>query len=102
FLQPLHERIVAGAPLRVVVGQIGEHADAPHALTGLRPRRERARWRASEQRDEVAPSHSITSSARASNVGGTVRPSALAVARLTTNSYLFGACTGRGGGVLPL
>jgi hypothetical protein len=38
--------------------------------------------------------YSITSSARASNVGGTVRPSALAVLRLITSSYLVGACTG--------
>ena len=35
--------------------------------------------------------YSITSSARASNVGGTVRPSALAVLRLMTGSYLVGA-----------
>ena len=35
--------------------------------------------------------YSITSSARASNVGGTVRPSSLAVLRLITSSYLFGA-----------
>ena len=32
--------------------------------------------------------HSITSSARASNVGGTVRPSAIAVLRLMTSLYL--------------
>ena len=49
----------------------------------LRPRRERPRRRrAAEQRDELAPLHSITSSARASSVGGTSRPSALAVLRL--------------------
>ena len=35
--------------------------------------------RAAEQRDELAPFHSITSSARASSDGGTVRPSTLAV-----------------------
>jgi hypothetical protein len=38
-----------------------------------------------EQRDELAARHSITSSARASNVGGTSRPSALAVIRLMTS-----------------
>src|SRR5262245_25861233 len=38
--------------------------------------------------------HSITSSARASSVGGTSRSSALAVLRLITISYLVGACTG--------
>src|SRR5215831_16601644 len=36
---------------------------------------------------------SITSSARESSEGGTVRPSALAVFRLMTSSYLVGACT---------
>jgi hypothetical protein len=49
----------------------------------LRPRRERpCGRRAAEQRDELAPPHSITSSARASSVAGTSRPSALAVLRL--------------------
>src|SRR5262249_21199909 len=46
--------------------------------------------------------HSITSSARASNVTGTSRPSALAVLRLITSSYLVGACTGRSAGFSPL
>src|SRR6202022_2163200 len=40
-------------------------------------------------------SHSITSSARATSVGGTSRPIAFAVLRLITNSNLFGAWTGR-------
>ena len=35
--------------------------------------------------------YSITSSARASSIGGTSRPSALAVLRLITSSYLVGA-----------
>src|SRR5262249_53592292 len=44
----------------------------------LRPRRERPRRRAAEQRDELAPrNHSITSSAAARSVNGTVRPSTL-------------------------
>lgn len=37
--------------------------------------------------------YSTTSSARASSMGGTVRPSAFAVLRLITSSYLVGACT---------
>jgi len=41
---------------------------------GNRPRRSRA----TEQRDELAASHSITSSARPSSEGGAVRPSAFA------------------------
>jgi hypothetical protein len=40
-------------------------------------------------------SYSITSSARVSNVGGTVRCSAFAVLRLMTSSNLVGCCTGR-------
>src|SRR5262249_8193233 len=38
--------------------------------------------------------HSITSSAVASSVGGTVRPKALAVLWFITRSYFVGACTG--------
>jgi hypothetical protein len=48
------------------------------------------------------PIHSITSSARASTAGGTVRPSALAVLRLIARSYLVGVCTGRSAGFSPL
>ena len=58
--------------------------------------------RAAKQRDELAPPHSITSSARASSVAGTSRPSALAVLRLITSSNLVGACTGRSAGFSPL
>jgi hypothetical protein len=47
-------------------------------------------------------SYSITSSARASSDGGTVRPSAFAVLRLIANSYLVGACTGRSAAFSPL
>src|SRR5262245_6602831 len=84
-----------------------EHADPPYAPWLLRARHERPRdGRAAEQRDEVAAlhlrGHSITSSARASSVGGISRPSALAVLRLITNWYLVGFCTGRSAGFSPL
>src|SRR5499425_2724645 len=46
--------------------------------------------------------HSITSSARASTDGGISRPSAFAVLRLMTSSYLVGACTGKSPGFSPL
>src|SRR4051812_1048795 len=69
----------------------------------LRARRQRPRRRrAAEERDELAPLHSITSSARASRVGGMSRPSAFAVLRLMTSSYFVGACTGRSAGFSPL
>jgi ABC-type transport system substrate-binding protein len=47
------------------------------------------------------PSHSITSSARASRVGGTSRPSALAVFRLIKSSNRVGCSTGRSAGLAP-
>ena len=50
----------------------------------------------------VFATHSITSSARPSSVSGTVRPSALAVLRLMTNSTLVACCTGRSAGFSPL
>src|SRR5215467_11304028 len=46
--------------------------------------------------------YSITSSASESSDGGTSRPSALAVLRLTSSSYLVGVCTGRSVGFSPL
>src|SRR5262249_26773956 len=81
--QTLTER---GEELWGVAGRPGgEDPDHWHHRL-LRARRERPSSRAAEQRDELAPFHSITSSARASSVGGTVRPSSLAVLRLTASS----------------
>src|SRR5262249_5252757 len=68
----------------------------------LRARRERpCRSRAAEQRDEFAALHSITSSARASRLSGTVRPSVLAVLRLRASSNFTGACTGKSAAFSP-
>src|SRR5262249_9687694 len=53
-------------------------------------------------RKDRCVTHSITSSARASTVAGISRPSAFAVLRLTTSSYLVGACTGKSDGFSPL
>src|SRR5262249_27225939 len=58
--------------------------------------------RAAEQRDELAPSHSITSSASCCNCRGTLRPRAFAVLRLITSSNLVGCSTGRSAGLSPL
>src|SRR6516164_11302668 len=87
--------------LRVVFGHCHDSGDPPHAVGRLCPRSERPRSRAAEQRDELASLYSITSSARASRVGGTSRPSALAVARLITSSTLVGNSTGRSAGLEP-
>jgi hypothetical protein len=62
-------------------------AISPCLLRARRKRpKERRRRRAAEQRDDLAAFHSITSSARASSVGGISRPSALAVLRLIISS----------------
>src|SRR5262249_46256862 len=55
-----------------------------------------------EPHDGLAPPHSITSSARASSVGGTSRPSTCAVCKLMTNSNLVGRATGSSPGFSPL
>src|SRR5262249_55902357 len=94
----------AGLCFRIVGSQVHEHAYAPNLLLLLRARCERPRGRAAKQRDElaaVAP-HSITSSARASSVGGTSRPRAFAVFRVRISSKLVGCSTGRSAGFVPL
>src|SRR5262249_44491857 len=80
-----------------------EHIHASHPLALLRPRRDRPRCRrATEQRDELAASdHSITSSALASNVAGTVTPSDLAVFRFTLNPSLVACSPGSPLGFAP-
>src|SRR5262249_1091954 len=70
----------------------------------LRARRERPRdRRAADQRDELtAGAHSITSSARASSIGGISMPSNLAVAKLMTSSNLVDRIIGMSAGFSPL
>src|SRR5262249_33027263 len=75
--------------------------ETDHRQRLLRARRERPHRRAAEERDEVAPFHSITSSARVSMVGAMSRPSALAVLRLITSSKRVGCSTGRSPGFAP-
>src|SRR5262249_14793475 len=68
----------------------------------LRAHRERPCCRrAAEKRDERPPLHSITSSARASSVGGISRPSNLAAVRLMMSSNLVGCSTGMSPGFAP-
>src|SRR6516165_7610440 len=103
LLQPLFEGGGPGLRAGVALGQSGQNTDPPHPLALLRPRRERPRGRrAAEQRDELAPLHSIASSASASKRSGMVRPSVLAVFRLITNSNLVDCSTGRSAGFAPL
>src|SRR5262245_39768362 len=66
-------------PLRIACVRAPQHAETPHPIGLLRARRERPRRHAAEERDALAACQSITSSARASMVSGTVRPRVLAV-----------------------
>src|SRR5262249_30044010 len=104
LLQALAQRIDARPSLGIVLGGVGQHSEAPHSVRLLRGRRlphGEAR-RAADQRHDLAPPHSITSSARCWSCQGTSRPSALAVFMLITSSYLMGAWTGSSLNLAPL
>src|SRR5262245_14553281 len=104
LLQPLQERCEASLVVGIVRIPRHEHTNPPHPLALLRPCRQRpSRRRAAEKADELAsPDHSITSSARASSVGGTSIPSTLAVFMLMIRSIRVACCTGRSAGFSPL
>src|SRR5262249_59927473 len=87
--------------LGVVGGTRHQHGDAPHPRSLLRPRRERPRRRAAEQRDDGAPVHSMISSASNCNELATSSPSARAVCILIPNSNLADCTTGRSEGIAP-
>src|SRR5262249_34135247 len=82
--------------------EVHQHANAAHSVGLLRACRERPSRRATNKCDELAPVHSITSSAVVSSDGGTVRPNDFAVLRLTTNSNFVGCSTGRSAGLVRL
>src|SRR5262245_38469939 len=88
--------------LNVIVMVRRKHRELTFNVRPLRARRERPRHRAAEQRDELAPFHSITSSASCWRCKGTSRPSALAVLRLIASSNLVGCITGKSAGLAPL
>src|SRR5262249_22372936 len=90
-LQLLLERCCPGLSFGIALGKVRKPPDPAPPVGLLRTRRERPCHRGpAEHRHELAALHSITSSARASSAGGTVRPSALAVLRLMRSSYLVG------------
>ncbi len=98
FVEALAER---GGKGRIGRPGIDESDDRHRRL--LRARRERPRHcRATEQHDELATFHSITSSASNCIELGTVSPSAFAVLRLITSSNLVGCTTGKSAGLAPL
>jgi len=71
-------------------------------ISALRPRHPRPRQRAAQPRDELAPPHSMTMSARTRTLSGIVRPSALAVLRFTSSCSRVGCSTGKCAGRAPL
>jgi hypothetical protein len=102
--QPLRE---GGRPLALAQRRaLAQEADGRRLAGLLRPRRKRPsnarRGRAADKRDERPAIRSITSSACASSVAGTSRPSARAVCRLRMNSNLAARITGRLAGASPL
>src|SRR5262249_44708493 len=80
----------------MVALEIGQqNTDPPHSIRLLRARGERPSDHcAAKNADELAPPHSITSSAREISVCGKARPIARAVLRLTDSVNLAGAGTG--------
>jgi hypothetical protein len=104
LLQALQERCQTGLSFRTIPGHAHEHTETPHPAALLRTRHDRQRCcRAAEQREDFASlHHSITSSARASTVGGTSNPSIIAVAKLMTSSNLLACTTGKSADLAPL
>src|SRR4051794_4753643 len=89
-------------PKRKVLGKSRCGADPQYLPYLLRGRRNRPHRSAAKQLDECAPfHHSMTSSARASSVGGISRRSAFAVVMLMIRSNLVGCSTGRSDGLAP-
>src|SRR5262249_25837179 len=70
---------------RRLTGGGNQEAEAINTARLLRLRRKRPRRRAADERNELAPPHSITSSAATRTVCGTLMPSVLAALRLRTN-----------------
>ena len=86
FLKGLPESLQFGLTFRIICLKRDQYSDASCFFMLLRTRRERPHRRsAAEQRDKFASPHSMTSSALASRVGGTVSPRAFAVLRLITS-----------------
>src|SRR5436190_22311005 len=102
LMQGLPERGDARLPIRVAVVGVHQNCDATHPIRLLRARSERPCCRATEQRYEFPPLHSMTSSASASSLSGTSRAIAFAALRLITSSNLVGCSTGSSVGGLPL
>src|SRR5947209_20454421 len=89
YLAPLHSRSLGhGSPMSA----LGRIADSTRTSRNVRD----------VPGGDIAPLHSITSSARASSEAGMSRPSVFAVLRLMTSSNFVGCSTGRSAGLAPL
>jgi len=96
--QPLFKGGVLGVRARCP-GNDTDMEDAGRHLVRIRGRGGKADQKSRAK--QPASGHSMTSSARARIVGGTVRPSPLAVFRLTIKSNLTGSWIGRSPGLAP-
>src|SRR5690242_9254134 len=102
FLQSLEKSCAVALGNWIVCSKRHDDNNSPHSIGLLRACRNWQCRRTADERDELAPPHSITSSASARSFGGMLRPSALAVFRLITNSIFVGCKTGRSAGLDPL
>src|SRR6516162_3126408 len=99
----LPERSEPGLRFTVALGIGQQHTDPPHPFRLLRARRDcPGSRRATQKRDQLAPPHSITSSAISRKSGVIVSPRAFAALRLMTSSNFVGRCTGNSAGLAPL
>src|SRR5262245_24017874 len=101
-----HEPSGDQAPVRLSIAQLRELVEIALLRAGASPENVAALAGKSSPRSatafaELPPPHSITSSARASNDGGIVRPSAFAVLMLMTSSNRVGCATARSAGFAP-
>jgi hypothetical protein len=105
----LLERILHHSPQPNVFARPGSFASPPakeiHQSASAMPRKRTQNQSTGVCREVPGPdivhAHSITSSARASSVGGTSRPSAFAGIRLMARSNLVGCSTGMSPGLAP-
>ena len=102
FLKPLAQARDAHVRVRKIVPEIANARNFPLRPRRRRPRARRCGRRPAEKTDELAPPHSITSSAGASSIGGMSTPSALAVFRLTTVLNFVACSIGMSPGFAPL
>jgi len=91
-----HSRPVQPVPLLILMSALTPESDLIVARS-----RNVAMGQIRTHAPQQGTSYSITWSARTSSVGGTARPSAFAVFRLTSNSNLVACSIGKSAGLVP-